>query len=192
MKVLALSCLFSLAIVGCSKYTAEDYFQRGQQALEAARHAADTLSSPQAVRPLYRPALDAYSSLMTEYPKSPQAEEALFTVGTIQNNDLHDPAEAISYFRRYVDLYPDGSHAHVAMFLIGFLYNNELHDTAQAAPAYRRFLEKYPHDEMALSAQMELNTLGKSPDELIQKQVAAAPAPPKQKAAAAPTRGRKK
>ena len=192
MKVLVLSCLCSLAIVSCSKYSAEEYFQRGQQALEAARHAVDTLTSPQDVRPLYRPALDAYSHLMTEYPKSPQAEEALFTVATIQNNDLHEPAEAITYFKKYVDLYPDGSHAHVAMFLIGFLYNNDLHDTAQAAPAYRRFLEKYPRDEMALSAQMELNTLGKSPDELIQKQVAAAPPPKKEKAAAPSPKSRKK
>jgi hypothetical protein len=58
------------------------------------------------------------------------------------------------------------------MFLIGYLYNNELHHLDSAAAAYRRFLEKYPNHEMALSAQFELDNLGKSPEELLPQQVA--------------------
>ena len=53
------------------------------------------------------------------------------------------------------------------MFLVGYLYNNELHNTDSAAAAYRRFLERFPQHEMATSAQYELQTLGKSPEELL-------------------------
>lgn len=178
---------------GCSRYTAEEYFAKGQQQLEEARHRVDTMSVPTDVKGMFQPALESFTSITTEYPQSPLAEQALFIVATIQNNDVHEPQVAVETFSRYIGRYPDGKQAPLAMFLIGYLYNNELHDTSKAGPAYRSFLAKYPNDEMALSAQAELNTLGKAPEELIPKQVAEAKPSPSQAATKkAPLKGRTK
>ena len=55
------------------------------------------------------------------------------------------------------------------MFLIGYVYHNELRMLDSAKVAYERFLSEYPNHEMAISAQFELNTLGKPPEELVPK-----------------------
>jgi predicted TPR repeat methyltransferase len=51
--------------------------------------------------------------------------------------------------------------------MVGYLYNNQLGMTDSAEAAYRKFLSLYPQNELATSAQFELETLGKDPQELL-------------------------
>ncbi len=174
-------CLFLILFAGCSKPSAQEYFARGQRALLDAQHAVDTMRVARDTRPLFQQALDAFTSVTTEYPKDSLAEQALFAIATIRNNDTHEPQLAVDGLKKYIDLYPDSKRTPMAMFLVGYLYNNELHDTLQAGVAYRRFLEKFPNDEMTRSAEAELRTLGKPPEELIPSDVAESkPAPKKE------------
>jgi hypothetical protein len=51
--------------------------------------------------------------------------------------------------------------------MVGYIYNNILNMVDSARVAYTRFLEQFPDAELATSAQYELNTLGKKPEELL-------------------------
>lgn len=174
MKTLACSVLASaLVFAGCSKPTAEEYFAKAQHTYAQVQRQVDTLKNPQLIPGLFKPVLESYETVIREYPASQVAETSMFLVATIQNNDLHQPQLAVEAYRRYTEHFPEGKQAPLSLFMTAYLYNNELHQLDSAGVAYRRFLEKYPNSEMAASAKFELETLGKSPDELIPKTVAA-------------------
>ncbi len=156
-----------LLMAGCSKPSAEESFKKAEEAETAAVSAMDTVRSPDAARLLFHPVINDFTKVIDDHPGHVLAEVALFHIATIRNNYTHEIPEALDAYRRYVELYPEGKQAPMSMFLIGYLYNNELHDIDSAAAAYHRFLARYPDHEMALSAQFELNTLGKPPEELL-------------------------
>jgi len=167
-QLLIVSLAASLVLnFGCSKPTPEQLFAKAQKDQRQAEAAADTARDPAKVRALFVPSLDAYRELVDTYPRSELAEPSLFMMGTIFNNNTHEYDRAVEAYKKYLDLFPGGKQAQLACFLIGYLYNNELHNLDSAAAAYRRFLDRYPNSEMAASAQFELSTLGKSPDELL-------------------------
>ncbi|HUI11433.1 MAG TPA: tetratricopeptide repeat protein [Bacteroidota bacterium] len=165
----------AVVLAGCGKPSAREYFTHGEQEAQKATRIADSLRSAEAVREAFKPALELLGSVVSEYPGDSLADSALFMIASIRNTNLHMPAEAIEGYREYCRRYPDGRQAPMAMFLMGYLYNNDLHNTDSAEAAYRRFLDKYPGSEMARSAEFELKTLGRSPDEIL---APASPAPP--------------
>jgi outer membrane protein assembly factor BamD (BamD/ComL family) len=174
MKTLVCSVLVSAVVVaGCSKPTAGEYFARAEHAYSQAQRQLDTLKNQQFVPGLFTPVLESFETVIKEYPASAEAETSMFLVATIQNNELHQPQPAINAYRRFLEHYPFGKQAPLAMFMTAYLYNNELHELDSAGAMYRLFLEKYPNSEMAPSAKFELETLGKSPEELIPRTVAA-------------------
>jgi outer membrane protein assembly factor BamD (BamD/ComL family) len=164
-----------ILMVGCSKPTAGDLFTKAQDAYQElqrsqgrSKRVRDSLSTL---------AIEQYRKVFAEHPQDSLAERAMFMVATIRHNDMQDFNNAIDAYKQYIGTYPDSKQTPVAMFLVGYLYNNEVHNIDSAAAAYHRFIEKFPNHEMALSAQFELNNLGKSAEELLPKpQVAEAPA----------------
>jgi TolA-binding protein len=163
--VVSVSCV--LLLIGCSKPTAEEYFAQAKEAEARARGSADSARGVGAVQGLFVPALELYGKVLSEYPGHGLAEASLFNTATICSNDTHDFERAVEAYKQYASLYPGSGRTPLAMFLVGYLYNNQLHNLDSASIAYKRFLEKYPDHEMAASAQFELNTLGKSPEELL-------------------------
>ncbi len=177
MKVLFVFVVaVAVMVAGCSKPSAEERFAKAEAAQKAARTAADSLAGKADPKALFAPVVEQLSNVITDHPSSVLAEKALFQRAAIRTNDTKEHELAISDYRLYAQRYPDGEKTPLAMFLIGYIYNNELHNLDSAASAYKRFLEKYPTNEMAMSAQFELNTLGKSPEELISRQQAEAKA----------------
>jgi len=174
MKTVLNSILASLVFfAGCSKPSAEEYFSKAQQNYAQVQRQADTLKNRQLLPGLFKPVLEGYEKVIEAYPTSQIAETSMFILATIHTNYLQQPGLAIKAYRRYLEAFPEGGKAPLAMFMIGYLYNNEMHDLDSAALAYRNFLEKFPNSEMAASAKFELGTLGKSPSELVPKEVLA-------------------
>ena len=165
MKLYLSFVLCLLFFVSCSKPSAEEYFAIAQKAQQEVQ---ESLDSPMNVQDsLQAVALENYSKLVADHPESELVESSLFNIATIHNNTTHDHQKAVAAYKRYFDLYPDGTQAPLSLFMIGYIYGNELYNLDSAAVAYRRFLDMYPQHEMALSAQFELNNLGKTPDELL-------------------------
>lgn len=168
MKFTLFCSLISIILLnGCSKPTAEELFTAAQNAYQEVQKARSQGKS-------YRDslgvvAIDLYRKVVKEYPTGELGERAMFMEATIRHNDMQDFAKAIDSYKQYIEAYPDGSQVPIAMFLVGYLYNNELHNIDSAGAAYRRFLAKFPNNEMAMSAEFELNNLGKSPDDFLPK-----------------------
>jgi TolA-binding protein len=168
----AVAAFMMLTLIGCSKPTPQEALQHAEQLLAQARTAADTVGSPDQLAKVFAPAIEAMQGVADDYAGTPEAERALFSVAATYNNESQEFQKAIDAYQRYVRTYPDGEKSAVSMFLIGYIYNNQLGNVDSARAAYQRFLEKYPQHEMAVSAQFELNNLGKSPEELLPPQPA--------------------
>jgi TolA-binding protein len=152
---------------GCSPPSPKTMLARAASAEEAARAKADTVRDAVRRSAMFGEALEMYGGLREKYPDSPEAEQALFKIATIHNNDTRRFPEAVALYKEYADRYPDEEKAAVATFLIGYIYHNELGMLDSAESAYRTFLSRYPDHELAVSAQFELNSLGKSPEEIL-------------------------
>lgn len=82
---------------------------------------------------------------------------------------IENPNKAIELYSLLLANAPQHPKAATAQFMTGFIYANDLGQLDKAKAAYEAFLQKYPNDELSESAKMELENLGKSPEELIKK-----------------------
>ncbi len=121
-------------------------------------------------------AVSNYESVAKEFPESADAPEALFQAASLyQNKMVENIAEKETYqkaseiFRKIFDKYPNYKKAPMALFLSGFILANDLRNYEAATTTYNLFLQKYPDNELATSAKEELDNMGLTPDQILQK-----------------------
>ncbi len=149
----SLNIVLCLALlVSCKKLTDEELWNNGVDAQKANK---------------FDESLKNYQQLIDDYPKSTKVPDALFAVGSIDQNQQRDIYGAIRCYRRIVQEFPTHATASGAQFLIGFLYNNELKNLDSAKIAYEDFLKMYPDNPMAPSARFELDNLGKDANQIM-------------------------
>jgi len=117
-----------------------------------------------------------YEKITKDFPKSDYYPKSLMELGTIYNaklittlskeDNLH---KAVYYFKKVYNEFPVSTHAEQAVFLTGFIYANEFKNLDSARITYNLFLEKFPNSQFAASVKAELQNLGKSPDQVIDK-----------------------
>jgi len=90
----------------------------------------------------YLKSVKTYQFLVSEYPHSQIARDALFTLGEIYSTDLENPEEARKTFQNFLDKYPKSSRAEEAQAKIEAI--DELH-------AERPATQSAPHRETAES-----------------------------------------
>jgi outer membrane protein assembly factor BamD (BamD/ComL family) len=66
----------------------------------------------------FKQALDIYHKIIEESPKSARLDKALFMVGFIQYDNLHDTTEAAIAFQQVVDKYPNSDLCDDAKFML--------------------------------------------------------------------------
>ncbi len=121
------------------------------------------------------------NTILQEYPNGRLSAPALYMLAESYRDGKKDYPHAIELYKEFVQKYPDLNQTPVAMFLIGFIYNNNLNMHDSARVAYQAFVEKYPHHDLTASAQFELETIGKTPGEVLKQQMASEPKPAKKK-----------
>jgi TolA-binding protein len=121
----------------------------------------------------------SYQKLIEEYPKHNLVPEAISELATIyQNKQVKNISEeenlnkSVELFIRLHDDYPSSEYAPSGLFMAGFIYANELQNFEAAKAIYQQFLNEYPEDELAASAKAELDFMGLSPEEILQKNMA--------------------
>lgn len=184
---LATAGLLAILAVGCGGKSAEEQFAAAQSKFDEAQHVVDSLKRQADPIALFTPVAEAYERVAADHPRSEQAEQALFRAAELRSQYLGDAAGALSHYRQYAEDFPAASKAPTALFMVGYLYNNSLFKSDSAVAAYKKFLELYPHSELVTSAQYELQTIGKRPEDLIPNPVIPVDTtePPKKKTAAA-------
>jgi TolA-binding protein len=120
-----------------------------------------------------------FEELVDEYPESEKTPEALTQLASVYQNkmlknisDQESLEKAVSLFRKIYDDFPESSYAPTGLFMSGFVLANELNYFDKATETYNLFLEKYPNHELATSAQEEVDNMGLSPEEILEKNVA--------------------
>jgi TolA-binding protein len=163
-KILALLGLIVIIFGGCHKKSDADY-------LAMANECVQKQDIPGAIA--------ACENLVKEFPDGALAPQALYTMGRIYQDKLdknlpYDGADrkAIVCYQQVVEKYPKASQAPAALFNIGFLYTNELNDLAKGKAAYEQYIKDYPNDQLVPAAKSELENLGLSPDEILNRKEA--------------------
>jgi TolA-binding protein len=152
-----------LMLIGCTKKTDTFYINEAAKALSENNFSA---------------AISAYDKLVDDFPNSPKAPFALFQTATFYQNkqvtqenltDTQSFEKAVERFRNVFDKYPNDRLASRALFMCGFIQANDLKQYSQASATYNLFLQKFPDNEMVISVKEEMNNMGLSPEEIIQR-----------------------
>ena len=160
-KTVLLFTIMFLLFSGCSTENEKDLMEKGSQQLEEKN---------------YVEAVQTYERLVKEFPAKEEAGYAYLEMAKLyQGRALRDISEresylkAIEYYQKVYNDFPNLTEAPGALFMTGFLQANEIHDYEAARESYNMFLERYPEHELASSAESELENLGLSPEEILQK-----------------------
>lgn len=123
-------------------------------------------------------ALADFRKLVDNFPKSKFRAEVDFEIGklyhgTVDKNLTEEQSykQAISYYESVYLNFPDDLNSPNALFMTAFLYANEIGNLDVAREKYELFIEKYPDHEMTASAKAELENLGVSAEEILQKKI---------------------
>jgi TolA-binding protein len=121
----------------------------------------------------------SYETLIKDYPEDVLAPEATVRLATIYQNKLvknisenESLLKSLELFKRVYEEYPLSEQAPMGLFMAGFVQANELSDFDGATETYSTFLKEYPDNELAASAKEELENMGLSPEEILQKNLA--------------------
>ena len=112
--------------------------------------------------------VDMYVNYTDNYPADSMAVEYLFKAAEFCLN-LGEGQRAIALYDRVIIEYPDFRKVPECLFLKAYVYENYLGDLENAKAIYLLFIERYPDNEFADDAQVSIQNLGKSPEELIRQ-----------------------
>lgn len=107
--------------------------------------------------------------ILDEYPSGRFAGWARFAMAE-SFRFKNQPREALDNYKIFIEKYPDLQPAAVATFLVGYLYANNLQMHDSARTYYEGFLKRFPMHELAPSVRLELESLGRSPQETLEMQ----------------------
>ena len=133
IKLVFFAGLLSLCLTACGNARAGRQFEIGQQ-----------LHSQGA----YLEAIRNWEIILSSWPKSRYADQALHRIGTTYYAELDQPDRALDAFGRLVKDYPDSQYAPQDEILVAGIYRSQ-RQFAKALAEYYRFLHKFPEDESA-------------------------------------------
>ena len=164
MRIAVHSLFLLLAViilVNCSGKNAQEYYDSGMANIKDGK---------------YNEALADFQSLIKEYPEDALVPNAHFETAKIYHGKVikdlslkESSSNAIMNYQIVAFKYPDSPLAPNALFMVGFIEANELRQYSKAKKIYSQFLKKYPDNELAKSAQAELDNLGVPAEEILKK-----------------------
>jgi len=124
----------------------------------------------------YSEAAKSFEELLTEFPDDTLAPITTAKIASMYQNKLVPNIAEIESFRKAAELFksiyqkfPDSEQSPTGLFMAGFVEANELNDFDSATKTYNLFIEIYPDHELVVSAKEELENMGLTPEEILQK-----------------------
>ena len=161
-----------LAIISCKNNPTPVVTDRASE-LEAALIGLDTqmtakngMVADTAKASAFIQTAEEYAVLMETSNPDKYADLILKAAGVAKS--INKPDKALVLYTAIAEKLPQHPKAPMASFMEGFIYN-EKGDTFNARVRYEAFLKKYPNDGLAKDARIELQNLGKSPEQLIKE-----------------------
>ena len=156
---LILVCVFLNSCFLAKQKKVEEIKSAEKQVVGDSLHLEKYITDAQAV-------LKLYADFISKYPDESITPDYLFKSGNV-NMNIKKYNEAIADFDKLVKRYPKNDKTSMALFLEAFIYENNLMNYTKANELYRLFLKEYPSHEMAKSAKISLENIGKSPEEML-------------------------
>ena len=79
--------------------------------------------------------------------------------------------KSVEVYKNIFENYPNYEEAGNSLFMAGFILANELKNFDAAKQTYELYLEKYPTGDLADDAKVELENLGKTPEEILMEKL---------------------
>lgn len=79
--------------------------------------------------------------------------------------------KSVELYKKIFELYPASKEAENSLFMAGFILANELNDLETAKETYELFIKKFPEGSLVDDAKIELENLGKSPEEILMNKI---------------------
>ena len=111
--------------------------------------------------------IQAYENYANALPEDTISAEYLYRAAEIAMN-LQMAGRAIEYYQRILNNFPDFDKRSYCLFLEAFVYENQMQQYETAEKLYLEFIEKYPEHPLADDAEVSVQNMGKSLEELIQ------------------------
>lgn len=153
--------LFIIIFTACNSETDKDLFESAGEMYKAKNYAG---------------AASEYEKLLTQFPNSSYSEDCYFALAGIYQmekipNLKKEVAmnKAVNYLQKYYSKFPNKERTPKVLFMIGYIRANELKDYDSARLSYNEFLSRYPQHELASSVKLELENLGKTPEQILRK-----------------------
>ncbi|MEJ5305884.1 MAG: tetratricopeptide repeat protein [Ignavibacteria bacterium] len=121
-------------------------------------------------------AIENLEKLVTKNPYSEFAPDAFFTLASLYQTlegdsiqKIKNFEQALAYYNELIEKFPNNQKTPEAIFMAGFICAENLKDYKRAEYYYKKFLKAYPDHELASSVKVELDNLGKSPEEILKE-----------------------
>lgn len=101
-------------------------------------------------------------------PDAPESPEQLYKAGEIARS-IGAYQQALGIYATIEGFFPQYEKAPKALFMQAFTYAEDLGNEEKAREIYEAFIAKYPQDDFVDDAQILLETLGKSDEEIFQQ-----------------------
>ncbi len=110
------------------------------------------------------------NDFISKFPKDSLASKYLFEEARIYQSQ-GEYKNAVTVLDRLLIDFPDAKECGMSVFMEGFIYANLLNDYTKAKEKYELYLSKYgnENEKMSHDVKLELDNLGKSPDELFKQ-----------------------
>ncbi len=144
--------------------------KRKNDAADALKKADQSLLSNKPDSALINQAREAVRSFIQRFPDDTLSPAYLFQLALVYEKQRQYDSTMNTLDRIY-SRYPHSRQASKAVFLEGFLYANVLNDFEKAKKMYQLYLDNYSalDAKMTNDVKMELQNLGKSPEEILKE-----------------------
>jgi len=112
--------------------------------------------------------INLYTDFEKKYPNDTAAAEYLYRAANLAMN-VGKSLKSLEYINIIISKYPNYKKITSCYFLKGFIYDYHLKDINNARKSYQEFIAKFPKDDLANDAQISLNNLGKSDEQIIKE-----------------------
>lgn len=146
--------MFPLLFISCGGFTEEELWTKVEQAKMNSN---------------WDSTMQVSQRILKEYPQGRYSGWAQFAIAE-SHRFKNQNREALENYKLFIEKYPGMQPSAVSLFLVGYIYSNNLLVYDSAKIYYEQFMIKYPSHDLAPTVLLELQTLGKSPQEVLNAQ----------------------
>jgi TolA-binding protein len=126
----------------------------------------------------YDEAVVIFEEIVQKNQNSEFAAKALFETAKVYQGQViknlsgkESLLKSVAVYKKIFNDYPKSREAENSLFMAGFILANELNDLDAAKETYELFIQKFPDGSLADDAEIELENLGKTPEEILMNKI---------------------